>query len=107
MLGVNPQSLPGFRYIHPLYRGREGGTRPLEGALSFRHHSLFLLLDGAFSPSLIHLLYTVNNPLNKSERKLIKLQSKAQECVSRTKAQKIIKKADKAHEKARITQDRW
>ena len=43
----------------------------------------------------------------KEERKLLKLQSKAQECVSRTKAQKIIKKADKAHEKARITQDRW
>ena len=29
------------------------------------------------------------------ERKLLKLQSKAQECVSREKAQKIIKKSDK------------
>ena len=45
--------------------------------------------------------------MNTHERKLIKLQSKAQECVSRKKAQKIIKKADKQHEKARITQDRW
>jgi len=79
---------------------------PQEGALSFRHHSLFLLLDGAFSPSLIHYLYTVNNPLNKSERKLIKLQQKAQECVSHVKAQKIIKKADKAYEKARIIKNR-
>jgi len=33
--------------------------------------------------------------LNKPERKLIKLQSKAQECVSREKAQKIIRKSDK------------
>ena len=40
--------------------------------------------------------------MNPSERKLIKLQSKAQECVSRKKAQKIIKKANKAYEKARI-----
>ena len=43
--------------------------------------------------------------LNPSEKKLIKLQSKAQQCVSRKKAQKIIKKADKAYEKARITQN--
>ena len=33
--------------------------------------------------------------LNKAEKKLVKLQSKAQECVSREKAQKIIKKYDK------------
>ena len=33
--------------------------------------------------------------LKKPEKKLIKLQSKAQECVSREKAQKIIKKYDK------------
>ena len=79
---------------------------PSGESLSFRHHFPFLLLDGAFSPSLIHLLYTVNNPLNKAERKLLKLQSKAQECVSRNKAQKIIKKADKAYEKTRITQNR-
>ena len=32
--------------------------------------------------------------MNKSERKLIKLQQKAQECVSHVKAQKIIKKAE-------------
>ena len=84
----------------------KGGPGPLGGSSSFRHHSLFLLLDGAFSPSLIHYLYTVNNPLNKSERKLIKLQKKAQECVSHVKAQKIIKKADKAYEKARIIKNR-
>jgi hypothetical protein len=68
-----------------------------------------LLLDGAFSPSLNTLpliSLTVNNPLNKSERKLIKLQSKAQECVSRNIAQKIIKKADKHYEKARIIKNR-
>ncbi len=44
--------------------------------------------------------------MQKAERKLLKLQSKAQECVSHVKAQKIIKKADKAYEKARITQNR-
>ena len=33
--------------------------------------------------------------LNKAEKKLIKLQSKAQECVSREKAKKLIKKYDK------------
>ena len=32
----------------------------------------------------------------KAEKKLIKLQTKAQECVSRKKAQKILKKHDKA-----------
>jgi hypothetical protein len=37
--------------------------------------------------------------LNKPERKLIKLQSKAQECVSREKAVKIIKKSDKWSQK--------
>ena len=40
--------------------------------------------------------------MEKAEKKLIKLQTKAQECVSRNKAQKIIKKADKAYEKTRI-----
>ena len=44
--------------------------------------------------------------MNTHERKLIKLQRKAQECVSHDKAKKIIKKADKAYEKARITQNR-
>jgi len=33
--------------------------------------------------------------LNNIERKLIKLQTKAQECVSREKAVKLIKKYDK------------
>ena len=37
--------------------------------------------------------------LNKYEVKLIKLQSKAQECVSREKAVKLIKKSDKTHKK--------
>ena len=40
--------------------------------------------------------------MRKYQRKLIKLQTKAQECASRDKAQKIIKKADKQYEKARI-----
>jgi len=39
--------------------------------------------------------------LNKPERKLLKLQSKAQDCVSREKAVKIIKKSEKWYEKAR------
>ena len=37
--------------------------------------------------------------LNKAEKKLIKFQSKAQECVSREKAQKILKKNDKWSQK--------
>tara|TARA_R100000353_G_C6467510_1_gene185613 strand:+ start:248 stop:385 length:138 start_codon:yes stop_codon:yes gene_type:complete len=37
--------------------------------------------------------------LNKHEKKLIKLQTKAQDCVSREKAVKIIHKADKTHKK--------
>ena len=37
--------------------------------------------------------------LNKPERKLIKLQTKAQECVSRDKAVKIIKKSEKWSQK--------
>ena len=41
--------------------------------------------------------------MQKAERKLLKLQSKAQECVSRKKAIKIIKKADKAYAKTTIT----
>ena len=44
--------------------------------------------------------------MNTAEKKLLKLQSKAQECVSRKKAQKIIKKANKAYEKARIIKNR-
>lgn len=35
----------------------------------------------------------------KQHAKLLKLQTKAQECLSREEAQKIIKKADKAHKK--------
>ena len=37
--------------------------------------------------------------LNKQELKLIKLNSKAQECTSRVKAQKILKKNIKLHKK--------
>ena len=37
--------------------------------------------------------------MNKYEKKLIKLQSKAQDCVSREKAVKIINKSDKTHKK--------
>ena len=37
--------------------------------------------------------------MNKPEKKLLKLQSKAQECVSREKAVKIIKKSEKWHRK--------
>ena len=37
--------------------------------------------------------------MNKHEVKLLKLQTKAQECVSREKAVKIIKKSDKAYKK--------
>ena len=33
--------------------------------------------------------------LNKAEKKLLKFQAKAQECVSREKAVKIIRKSDK------------
>jgi len=44
--------------------------------------------------------------MEKAERKLIKLQTKAQECVSREKAVKIIKKANKAYEKASIIENR-
>ena len=33
--------------------------------------------------------------LNKAEKKLLKFQTKAQECVSREKAQKLIRKSDK------------
>ena len=42
----------------------------------------------------------------KEEKKLIKLQTKAQECLSRKKAQKIIKKADKQYAKTIITENR-
>ena len=35
--------------------------------------------------------------MNTAEKKLLKLQKKAQECVSREKAQKILKKEKKCH----------
>ncbi len=35
----------------------------------------------------------------KQHAKLLKLQTKAQKCLSREEAQQIIKKADKAHKK--------
>ena len=44
-----------------------------------------------------------NQLLDKEHQKLIKLQTKAQECLSRDKAQKIIRKANKAYEKTSIT----
>jgi len=37
--------------------------------------------------------------MQKAERKLLKLQTKAQECVSHKKAVKILKKASKVREK--------
>jgi hypothetical protein len=37
--------------------------------------------------------------LNKQERKLIKLQTKAQDCISRSKAIKLLSKADKVRQK--------
>ena len=37
--------------------------------------------------------------MDKRVKKLIKLQKKAQECVSREKAQKILKKDEKVHKK--------
>jgi len=40
--------------------------------------------------------------LNKYEQKMLKLQTKAQECVSREKAQKIIKKNEKWSKKNEI-----
>jgi len=40
--------------------------------------------------------------LNKIEKKLIRLQTKAQECVSREKAQKILKKEIKLHSKLNV-----
>ena len=43
--------------------------------------------------------------MRKEERKLLKLQSKAQECVSRKKAQKILKKVEKLHAKTHPPQD--
>ena len=43
--------------------------------------------------------------MNKIERKFFKLNTKAQECVSRDKAVKILKKVNKLHEKTRITED--
>ena len=43
--------------------------------------------------------------MQKHEQKLMKLNVKAQECVSRKKAQKIIKKADKQYAKARIIEN--
>tara|TARA_R100001530_G_scaffold564_4_gene953 strand:- start:463 stop:597 length:135 start_codon:yes stop_codon:yes gene_type:complete len=44
--------------------------------------------------------------LNKVQKKLFKLQTKAQECTSREKAIKIIKKADKAYAKTSIIENR-
>ena len=43
--------------------------------------------------------------MNKHEQKLLKLQTKAQECVSREKAKKIIKKDKKLHEKTKAIKE--
>tara|TARA_R100001530_G_scaffold120755_1_gene88075 strand:+ start:1685 stop:1816 length:132 start_codon:yes stop_codon:yes gene_type:complete len=37
--------------------------------------------------------------VNKQEKKLLKISAKAQVCLTRKKAQKLIKKANKAHKK--------
>ena len=42
----------------------------------------------------------------KAEKKLMKLNVKAQECLSRKKAQKIIKKADKQYAKTNLIENR-
>ena len=47
--------------------------------------------------SLIYPLPSLLYCMEKAEKKLIKLQTKAQECVSRDKAQKILKKEKKWH----------
>ena len=49
--------------------------------------------------ALTKTLWSINWILNKAEKKLLKLQSKAQECVSREKAVKLIKKSDKWHDR--------
>ena len=41
----------------------------------------------------------VASPMSKAHQKLVKLATKAQLCESREEAQKLIKKADKAHAK--------
>mgnify|MGYP003138021920 CR=1 FL=1 len=46
------------------------------------------------------LLYCMQKPY----KKLVKLNTKAQDCVSREKAQKIIKKAEKLYAKAHFNQ---
>ena len=43
--------------------------------------------------------------MQKPYKKLIKLNTKAQDCVSREKAQKILKKVEKLHAKAYPPQD--
>jgi|TARA_Y100001963_G_scaffold145539_1_gene219313 hypothetical protein len=37
--------------------------------------------------------------VNKQEKKLLKINTKAQACLTREKAQKLIKKANKVHKK--------
>ena len=69
---------------------------------SHPHTSEVSVANGASLPISYHPYYTVWNPLKKEAKKLIKLQTKAQECVSRKKAQKILKK----HEKASLIENR-
>ena len=47
----------------------------------------------------IWVSYNQNMNVQKQHAKLLKLQAKAQDCLSREEAQKLIKKADKAHKK--------
>ena len=92
-----------------MYTGEgTGGPDPSEGVVVFQTPPpSLLILDGTGSHRIVphgarrsraesylsqpSLLYC----MLKEERKLLKLQSKAQECVSRKKAQKILHKAKK------------
>ena len=96
-----------------MYTGEgKGGPGPYEGVVVFQTTPpSLLILDGTGSHRIVphgasrrraesylsqpSLLYC----MLKEERKLLKLQTKAQECVSRKKAKKILKKSDKLHSK--------
>ena len=92
-----------------MYTGEgKGGPDPSEGVVVFQTPPpSLLILDGTGSHRIVphgarrsraesylsqpSLLYC----MRKEEKKLLKLQRKAQECVSRKKAQKILHKAKK------------
>ena len=48
---------------------------------------------------LMDFSYDLKMNLDKQHSKLLKLQEKAETCLSRKEAQKVIRKADKAHKK--------